>query len=121
MYEIKSELYTVYSKGEVEVSTFYNGYKKVKTIYGNVIREITSTGNRILYKIINIDEYSKNELEKMFKHDNKNIIFTDLVTGKIYTNMFIDLEEITFKELRDASVSNLPLIYECEIILSSGG
>lgn len=121
MYELKSENYTCYFSGEIQISHSYNGYKKTKTIYGNVIREIVSTGVKLSVKIVKIDKINKEEFLKIFKHDNKKLTFTNIITGELFTDMFIDLEELSFKELRDADIDSLPVIYEADITLSSGG
>lgn len=113
MYEIKTlnEEFICYCSGTHNVVPTHRNAKKTTTITGRIINEKVANRKYITITIAKILESQYNILVDIFNYANEGIILTDLNTNKIFTDLFIDGEELRLNQNTLAEPENNEITY----------
>lgn len=116
--------YVSYFEGEIVKGDKYRNFKKTTTITGKIIIEKVATRKYFEVHIHKLLQYQYEELVRIFKHSNLNLELQDLNTGELFTNLFIDMEDLKL-DVKTLALPNLSendyIYYSGEIILNEIG
>lgn len=124
MYEIKTlkDNYTSYFEGTHNIGYTQRNYKKTTTITGRIIVEKVANRKYISITIAKILESQYNILIDIFNNANDKIILTDLNTNELFTDLFIDGEELKLNKNTLAEAENNEIVYYSgDIVLMERG
>lgn len=113
MYEIKTlkDNYVCYCEGTHNVAYTQRNYKKTTTITGRIITEKVANRKYITITIAKMLESQYNILVDIFNYSNDEIILTDLTTNEIFTDLFIDGEELRLNKGTLSEAENNEITY----------
>lgn len=124
MYEIKTlnDEFICYCEGTHNVAHTHRNAKKTTTITGRIIKEKVANRKYVTITIAKMLESQYNILVEIFNYGNEGLILTDLSTGKVFTDLFLDTEELKLNENNLAEPENNEITYYSgDIILTERG